>query len=201
MVGEIHSRFIPFADYYLEFLVPASGISPPMPTRLLEVPGLCNVPDERTDTGVRTISADLANDEVDNTTRQFSFFDTIPGGNLAERDIRNTFTSVPLCMAFTVGDIADPNRDTLLYSQGSSPLLVAGNTIELTVGGDTAVFNRNVTVDFSRAQVCLDGTNAMLYLDCEEVQRIPFTVSSSRPINSIGVIGTPFTLQNSYSVS
>ena len=197
MVGEIHSRFIPFADYYGKFLEPARDITP---MRLLQVPGLC--PDAgRTDTAVRTFSADLPDDEVSNTTRLFSFFDTVPGANPAERDIRNTFTSVPLCVAFTVGDV-DPNRDTLLYSQSSSPLLIAGDTIELTVGGETAVFDRNVTaVDFSRAQVCLDGTSALLYLDCREVQRIPFTVSSSRPINSIGVIGTPLTLQNTYSVS
>ena len=198
VVGEIHSRFIPFADYYRKFLEPARDITP---MRLLEVPGLCTL-GQRIDTAVQANGANLPDDVPSHTTGLFSFFDTVPGTNPAERDIRNTFTSVPLCVAFTVGTSdLDPDRYTLLYSGPSSPLLVAGETIELTVGGRTAVFNYNITASGSRGQVCFDGTSAILYRDCEEVQRIPFTVSSSNPINSIGVLGTPLVLENAYIVS
>ena len=137
-------------------------------------------------------------DEIDNITGLFNFFDTVPGASPAVRPILNNFNTFPLCLAFTVGSLDDSARDTLMYSV-NSPLLVAGRTIELNIGGSRVTFNQNVTGDLSRAQVCLDGSNAVLYLDCGQVQSLPFTVTA--PISSIGVLGEAVTLANSYSVS
>lgn len=186
-----HSRSFPLADYYNLFLV--SAISPPQ--RLLAVGGVC--PD-RGDGALRTVNPPVPPDEVSNITGQFNFFDTVPGANLAERRILNNFNTFPLCLAFTVGDLDEPARDTLMYT-ATSPLLVAGRTIELTIGSNRVVFNRNITESLSRAQICLDGSNAILYLDCNQVQSFPFTVTD--PITSIGVLGEARTLANSYSVS
>jgi hypothetical protein len=152
----------------------------------------------RGDSALRTVNPPVPDDAANNETGLFSFIDTVPGGDLAVRRIVNAFNTFPLCLAFTVGNLDDANRDTLMYSL-NSPLLVAGDTIELTLGSSQVTFNRNVTSGFTRAQICLDGRNAILYLNCEEVQRFPFTVSSA--ITSIGVLGEAITLNNPYSVS
>lgn len=189
----IDSRSIPLADYYNLFLENAR--TPPQ--RLLTVGGVCP---PRGDSALRTVNPPIPPDDIDNVTQSglFNFFDTVPGSSPGDRRIVNNFNTFPLCLGFTVGNLDDSVRDTLMYS-GSSPLLVAGRTIQLNIGGSQVSFNQNVTGDLSRAQVCLDGSNAVLYLDCGQVQSLPFTVTA--PITSIGVLGEAVTLINSYSVS
>ena len=161
------------------------------------VGGLCT---ERGDDALRAIGIEYPDDVPDNETQLFNLFDTIPGANPAERPLRNGFNTFPLCLAFTVGNVDDLSRATLMYSGASSPLLIAGDTIELRIGGSSVSFNQNVTSSvLTRAQICLDGSNAILYLDCEQVQSRPFTVTA--PLTTIGVLGVPITLQNLYSVS
>lgn len=154
---------------------------------------------DRGDSALRALSDTLVPDTPNNVTGLLDLFDIVPGTS-TERPLRNGFNTFPLCLAFTVGNVDDSSRATLMYSSASDPLLIAGDTIELRIGGNSVSFNYNVTsTTLTRAQICLDGSNAILYLDCTEVQRYPFTVTA--PLTSIGVLGVPFSLQNPYSVS
>ena len=164
----------------------------------LSLDGLCPT---RGDSALIVTTATPTNtDQPDNTTGLFELFDSIPGSNPGVRPLRNNINTFPFCLAFTVGNLEDTARDTLMYAAPNQPLLVAGETIELMIGTQRVTFNRNVSDSITRAQICLNGTYAVLYIDCTEVQRLPFNPPAAG-LQSIGVIAEPFSLANPYSVS
>ena len=188
-----------FADYFTQFIVRARS-EVVNARRFLSVSGVCEL---RGDSALRYIveNPPVPDDQTLAGTQLFHFFDSIPGSQPSERPLFNNFDSFPLCIAFTVGDIRNESLGTLMYAN-TQPMLTLGSTIQLSIGGASADFNLDVTaVTPTRTQICLDGSNAFLYVNCQQVQSVPFQLSSSDAVSIIGVIGEITTLNNPYSVS
>ena len=106
----------------------------------------------------------------------------------SERPIRNRFNTTPLCLAFSVGNVRE--MSTLMQADDGAPLLTIGPTIELSIRGSSVSFNaskidKNARVQ--RLQICMNGTDAVFYLDCEEIETKPFYVSNAG-INFLSVL-------------
>ena len=98
----------------------------------------------------------------------------------SERPIRNRFNTTPLCLAFSIGNVRE--MSTLMQADNGTPLLTIGPTIELSIRGSSVSFNArkiNINAQVQRLQICMNGTDAVFYLDCEEIETKPFNVSNA----------------------
>ena len=78
-----------------------------------------------------------------------------------------------------------------MQADDGAPLLTIGPTIELSIGGSSVSFNASeidINTRVQRLQICMNGTDAMFYLDCKEIESKPFTVSNSG-INFVSILG------------
>ena len=189
--GEIHPFLL--ADYYSLFIVRARNN-----TRLFLADS--TVCAGRDDDSLRYVPGPVETpDTPDAQTGLFDLVDNVPGARPDIRPLFNNLNGFPVCLAFTVGEVRNTSAATLMYA-GGQPMLSTGNTIELSLGGASVTFNYDITTtSLTRAQICLDGSNAVLYVNCTQVQSQPFAPRTT--VTAIGVIGEPFSLNNPYSVS
>ena len=124
----------------------------------IETGGVC---DWRGDTSLRYLHNGVP-DSPDDQTGLYNFTNIVPGSRLS-----NQFENASVCLAFTVSYVgSDYQRSTLMYSEDGA-MFTLGSTIVLSIAG------RNVSFDTSfirappmRAQICLDESNAHLFIDC-----------------------------------
>ena len=144
----------------------------------LNLPGVCAT---RGDVSLRLISIE---NETDNIGDLFVDF-----WEESKRPIRNRFNTIPLCLAFSVGNVR--KTSILMQADDGTPLLIIGPTIELSIGGSSVSFNASKidkNAQVQRLQICINGTDAVFYLDCEEIEIKPFTVSNAG-INFLSILG------------
>ena len=144
----------------------------------LHLPGVCR---NRGDVSLRLIVIRETNEDGD------LFVDF---RNERERPIRNRFNVTPSCVAFSVGNVR--GTSVLMEADEGAPLLTIGPaTIELSIGGSSVSFDASEidhNTQVQRLQICMNGTNAVFYLDCNEVETKPFTVSNAG-INFLSILG------------
>ena len=125
----------------------------------------------------------------------------------SERPIRNRFDVTPSCVAFSVGNVR--GSSVLIQADSGAPLLTIGtSTIQLSIPGGASVSFDVSEIDINtrvqRLQICMNSTDAVFYLDCEEIETKPFTVSSSG-INFVSILGernaTTLEYKNFFDVS
>ena len=93
----------------------------------------------------------------------------------------------------------DSQRSMLMYSEDGA-MLTLGSTIVLSIAGRNVSFDASfIRAPPTRAQICLDGSNAHLFIDCSQIQSKPFVVTD--PVSRIAIFGTPITLQHPFTVS
>ena len=120
------------------------------------------------------------------------------------RPITNQFNMVPFCLAFITGNVV--GSAVLMRGDYGEPLLTIGPQITLSINTSTVSFDAGFS-DSSprRLQICVNGTNAMYYIDCEEVAVKPFAMPPSMGIGSLSVYGevneTTFEFETIFSVS
>lgn len=132
-------------------------------------------------------------------TGLFDLVDTVPGARPDIRPLFNNLNGFPLCLAFTLGEIMNISATPLMYANGEAMLSI-GNTIELSLGGASVTFNYDIAATLpTRAQICLDGSNAVLYINCTQVQSQPFAPRTT--VVMIGVIAEQPNINNPYLVS
>lgn len=147
----------------------------------LSLPGVC---DPRGDVSLRLLNMLRQPDEgkdlfVDFNTKE------------SERPIRNQFNVIPSCVAFSVGNVR--GSSVLIQADNGAPLLtIDNNIIQLSIpGGGSVSFDVSeidINTRVQRLQICMNSTDAVFYLDCEEIKTKPFTVSSSG-INFVSILG------------
>ena len=107
----------------------------------------------------------------------------------SERPIRNRFNTTPLCLAFSVGNVRETS--VLMEADDGAPLLTIGPAIiELSIGGSSVSFDASEidkNAQVQRLQICMNGTDAVFYLDCEEIETKPFNVSNAG-INFLSIL-------------
>ena len=159
----------------------------------LNLPGVC---DPRGDVSLRLISMR----ETDKNGDLFVDFREESNGQ-----IRNRFDMTPFCLAFSVGNVR--GTSVLMQADNGAPLLTIGPTIELSIGGSSVSFDASeidINTRVQRLQICTNGTDAIFYLDCKEIETKPFTVSNSG-INYVSILGernvSTFEYENFFDVS
>ena len=161
------------ADYFDEFiLTPKNDVT--SGRTFIEVGGVCSL---RGDTALRYVPDSGEDPNLD-------FSDSIGGARLSN----NLQSSRPVCLAFTVTGITSDPSPPLMYS-ANVPMLTIDSTVDLTIGGSSASFPFDfINAPPTRAQICLDGTNAFLYVNCaQEGSGQPFTVTD--PVVLLSVLG------------
>ncbi len=145
----------------------------------LSLPGVC---EPRGDVSLRLIRVVSQPDDGEDLFVDFR--------KESDRPIRNRFNVTPSCVAFSVGNVL--GSSTLMEADNGAPLLTIGDTIELLIpGGASVSFNASeidIITRVQRLQICMNGTHAVFYLDCKEIETKPFTVSNSG-INFVSILG------------
>lgn len=144
----------------------------------LSLPGVCAV---RGDVSLRLINIKNETENIGELLVDFR--------KESKRPIRNRFNAIPLCLAFSVGNVR--KTSILMQADDGTPLLIIGPTIELSIGGSSVSFNASKidkNAQVQRLQICINGTDAVFYLDCEEIEIKPFTVSNAG-INFLSILG------------
>ena len=165
----------------------------------LSLPGVC---DPRGDVSLRLLNMRSQPEEGKDLFVDFN-------ANLkeSERPIRNRFDVTPSCVAFSVGNVR--GSSVLIQADNGAPLLTIGtSTIQLSIPGGASVSFDVSEIDINtrvqRLQICMNSTDAVFYLDCEEIETKPFTVSSSG-INFVSILGernaTTLEYKNFFDVS
>lgn len=159
----------------------------------LNLPGVC---DPRGDVSLRLINMR----EPDTKGDLFVNFQ-----EESERPIRNRFNMVPFCLAFSVGNVR--GSSILMQADDGAPLLTIGPTIDLSIGNSLLSFDASeidINTRVQRLQICMNGTDAIFYLDCEEVETKPFSLMPSG-INFLSILGerniTTLEYKNFFDVS
>lgn len=92
----------------------------------------------------------------------------------------------------------------MIIEPGGS-IILDDNSIEITLGGNTATFDglslNLLSGNPKQLQICVDGSNAFLYENCTSVSTVSFPITSTSQAAIIGLLGTPITLNNSFTVS
>ena len=121
------------------------------------------------------------------------------------RPITNQFNMVPFCLAFITGAVE--GSAVLMRGDYGEPLLTIGPQITLSINTSTVSFDAGYSNYYGlrRLQICVNGTNAIYYIDCEEVAVKPFAMPPSMGIGSLSVLGevneTTFEFEKIFSVS
>ena len=106
-----------------------------------------------------------------------------------QRSIRNRFNKAPFCLAFSVGNVR--GSSVLMQTDGGAPLLTIGPTIDLSIGDSFLSFDASkidINTRVQRLQICMNGTDAIFYHDCQEMETKPFTLMPSG-INFLSILG------------
>ena len=158
----------------------------------LDLPGLC---EKRGDHGLK-----LSNINFTDADRNLSVF--FPDNRTGQN---NQFNQAPYCLAFITVSIEGPT--VLMWSDDGEPLLSVGAVIKLAISGTSVSFNSTST-NFTKAQrlqICTNGTHAIYYIDCKEMETKPFVMTSSSGINTLSIIGkrnqTTFLFDEVFNVS
>ena len=110
------------------------------------------------------------------------------------RPITNRFDTQPICFAFIIGDVA--SQSALMHTS-DGPLITVGNTLDFTLGGNSASFSTDLlNTAAQRVQICLNGTHAVLFINCAEVQALPFSTSGFSAVGLVAVLAEAVTLNN-----
>lgn len=121
------------------------------------------------------------------------FFDDPP----TDRQFINRFNVLPLCIGFIVTDVQ--SESVLIYAANEPMITIGDGSIEFTLGGRSATFTSLDLVGIStvsRVQICIDGSNAVLYEDCTELETVEFSGIGLPSVSFMGVLGEPFVLND-----
>ena len=112
-----------------------------------------------------------------------------------ESVINNRFDVIrPLCFAF-IANAIDTTTDEVLMYTNSGPLItfVSGTSVRFSLHGNTVSFNlpNPPSVrggDHRRLQICIDGTEAVFYSECQQISRQQFVVLNPQPVTYVSVL-------------
>ena len=125
---------------------------------------------------------------LDETDTFGDFFVNFP--DKRGRPIRNQLDTVPVCVAFTIGNVRESS--VLMQADNGAPMLtISASEVEFSIGEASVSFNLtavDINSRVQRLQVCTDGANATFYLDCQPLETKSFTLPSSG-INYVSILG------------